>query len=112
MLTSNTSLFKYLKTIGIVNNGDNGRGFANPYDVAVSGNGNMFVLNRCDPARRKAIRVGVCNLDEDYLYEFGYGFGDGDGQMVWPVSLTLDRSDRVFVSDEHNHRISVRLSSL
>ena len=106
MPASSTALFKYLKTIGIVNNGDNGRGFANPYDISVSDDGRMFVLNRCDPARRKAIRVGVCNLDEDYLYEFGYGFGDGEGQMVWPVSLTLDRSGRVFVSDEHNHRIS------
>ena len=75
MIASKTTLFRYLKTVGIVNNGDNGRGFANPYDIAVSDDGRMFVLNRCDPARRKAIRVGVCNLHEEYLYEFGYGFG-------------------------------------
>ena len=30
---------KYVKTIGIVNNGYNGRGFANPYDIAVSQDG-------------------------------------------------------------------------
>ena len=107
MIASKTTLFRYLKTVGIVNNGDNGRGFANPYDIAVSDDGRMFVLNRCDPARRKAIRVGVCNLHEEYLYEFGYGFGDGDGQMVWPVALALDDSGKVFVSDEHNNRVSV-----
>ena len=46
----------YVKTIGIVNNGTNGRGFANPYDVAVSQDGRIFVLNRCDPPRAAAIR--------------------------------------------------------
>jgi hypothetical protein len=72
MVITNTISIRYLKTIGIVNNGFNGRGFANPYDVAIGPEGNIFVLNRCDPARRNAIRVGVCNLDEEYLYEFGF----------------------------------------
>ncbi len=98
---------RYLKTIGIVNNGFNGRGFANPYDIVVSREGNMFVLNRCDPARRSAIRIGVCNLNEDYLYEFGYGYGDGPGQMVWPVSLAFDSLSRVLVTDEHNNRVTL-----
>ena len=48
---------KYVKTIGIVNNGYNGRGFANPYNVAVSRDGRIFVLNRCDPARAQASRM-------------------------------------------------------
>ena len=58
---------QYVKTIGIVNNGYNGRGFANPYDVAVSRDGRIFVLNRCDPARAAAIREGICTLDEEFL---------------------------------------------
>jgi DNA-binding beta-propeller fold protein YncE len=97
----------YLKTIGIVNNGLNGRGFANPYDLAVSRDGRIFVLNRCDPARASAIRVGICNLDEDYLGEFGYGYGAGDGQMVWPVALAFDSQERLYITDEHNQRVSV-----
>ncbi len=101
------SKVQYIKTIGIVNNGNNGRGFANPYDVAISPDGNLFVLNRCDPARRSAIRVGVCNFEEDYLYEFGYGFGDGPGQMVWPVSMCFDSKSRIFITDEHNNRITI-----
>ena len=36
MSSTSTSSAQYLKTIGIVNNGYNGRGFANPYDLAVS----------------------------------------------------------------------------
>jgi DNA-binding beta-propeller fold protein YncE len=98
---------KYVKTIGIVNNGYNGRGFANPYDVAVSQDGRIFVLNRCDPARAAAIRVGICTLDEAYLGEFGYGFGAGDGQFAWPVAMAFDSQERLYITDEHNHRISM-----
>ena len=97
----------YLKTIGIVNNGLNGRGYSNPSDLAVSKDGRIFVLNRCDPPRSAGIRVGICNLDEDYLGEFGYGYGSGDGQMVWPVAIAFDSGDRLFITDEHNQRVSV-----
>ena len=31
----------YVKTIGIVNNGYNGRGFANPYDTAIGQDGRL-----------------------------------------------------------------------
>ena len=75
--TAQQLTLKYVKTIGIVNNGFNGRGFGNPVDLAVGEDARIFVLNRCDPARKTAIRVGVCNLDDDYLYEFGNGYGDG-----------------------------------
>ena len=102
---------QYIKTIGIVNNGDNGLGFSNPSDLAVSRDGRMFVLNRCDPNRRRAIRVGVCNLDEDYLFEFGKGGGTGDGQFVLPVAMAFDSEDRLHITDEHNHRVSVFDSS-
>ncbi len=104
--TANIAL-DYLKTIGIVNNGLNGRGFANPYDLAVSHDGRIFVLNRCDPARAAAIRIGVCNLDEDYLYEFGDGAGSGDTQFRWPVAMAFDRQERLYVTDEQNHRVTV-----
>ncbi len=108
---SNAAVLEYVKTIGIVNNGDNGRGFANPYDLAVSKDGRIFVLNRCDTARRTAIRIGICNLDEDYLGEFGNGYGAGDGQFVWPVSMAFDSQERLYVTDEQNHRITVFDSS-
>ena len=98
---------EYVKTIGIVSNGLNGRGYANPYDLAVSSDGRIFVLNRCDPARAAAIRVGVCNLDEDYLYEFGDGSGSGDTQFRWPVCIAFDRQEHLYVSDEQNHRVTV-----
>ncbi len=98
---------EYVKTIGIVNNGYNGRGFANPYDTAISKDGSIFVLNRCDPARFTAIRVGVCNLDEEYLGEFGKGGGTGDGQFIWPVAMDFDSQERLYITDERTHRITV-----
>ena len=97
----------YVKTVGIVNNGLNGRGYANPYDLAVSRDGRIFVLNRCDPARAAAIRVGVCNLDEDYLYEFGDGAGDGDTNFRWPVCMAFDGNEHLYITDEQNQRVTV-----
>ena len=97
----------YLKTIGIVNNGSNGRGFANPYDTAHAQDGRIFVLNRCDVSRRDAIRVGILNLDEEYLGEFGGGFGSADGQLAQPVAMAFDSRERLYITDEHNNRVSV-----
>ena len=97
----------YAKTIGIVNNGLNGRGYANPYDLAVSRDGRIFVLNRCDPARASGIRIGVCNFDEDYLFEFGDGAGDGDANFRWPVCMVFDGNEHLYITDEQNQRVTV-----
>ena len=101
----------YVKTIGIVSAAFSGRGFANPYDAAISADGRIFVLNRCDPDRAPAMRVGICNLDEAYLGEFGGGSGAGDGQFVWPVGLALDSQGRAYVTDEYLHRVTIFDSS-
>ena len=79
MVNTNTVSIRYLKTIGIVNNGFNGRGFANPYDVAFGEDEEIFVLNRCDPARRSAIRVGCAilmkNIFMNLVMDLGMGMG-------------------------------------
>jgi DNA-binding beta-propeller fold protein YncE len=106
-----TLSLEYVKTIGIVNNASNGRGFANPYDTAISKSGTIFVLNRCDPARAAAVRVGVCTLEEEYLGEFGKGYGSGDGQLVWPVAMDFDSRENLYITDEHNHRVTVFAAS-
>ena len=101
----------YVKTIGIVSAAFSGRGFANPYDAALSADGRIFVLNRCDPDRASAIRVGICDLDEAYVGEFGGGGGSGDGQFIWPVGLALDSREHACVTDEYLHRVTIFDSS-
>jgi len=102
---------EYVKTIGLTNNGDNGRGYANPVSLAVSSDGRIFVMNRCDPVRARAIRVGICNLDEDYLGEFGDGSGEGDTQFRLPTAIAFDSRDRLHVTDEFLNRVTVFDSS-
>lgn len=113
MPTSTEEKFRieYLKTVGICNNGFSGRGFSNPVDIAINPDNRIFILNRCDPTRRTAIRIGICNIEEDYLGEFGYGYGDGDGQFVQPTCMAFDKQDFLHVTDEHNNRVSVFDSS-
>ena len=65
------------------------------------------MLNRCDPTRAAAIRIGICNLDEDYLGEFGYGYGEGDGQFIWPVAMAFDSGQRLYLPDEHTSRLPI-----
>ena len=94
---------KYVQTIGIVNNGDNGRGFAYPYDLVVSRDGRVFVMNRWS----RSPRVGVCNLEEEYLNEFGNGHGSGDGQFSLPIAMAFDSDERLYITDEGSHRVSI-----
>ena len=106
-LSTNRLTQDYVKTIGIVNESLTGRGFAHPYDMAIAKDGRMFVLNRSFSLLAEGIRVGICNLDEEYLGEFGYGSGSGDGQLVLPVAMAFDGQERLYITDEYNHRVSV-----
>ena len=110
-LASKSVTLEYVKTIGIVNESLNGRGFGSPYDMAIARDGRIFVLNRCFRFMAQGIRVGICNLDEEYLGEFGYGSGSGDGQLVLPVAMAFDSQERLYITDEYNHRITVFDSS-
>jgi len=96
---------RYVKTIGVYNNSEAGRGFANPVDLVVSRDGRIFVLNR-----GKYCRVGVCNLDEEYLYEFG-SLGDDDGQFRLGSAIALDNQENLYIADEAHNRINVFDSS-
>ena len=35
------------------------------------------------------------------------GFGQDEGQFVWPVAMTFDSRDRLYITDEYNHRVVV-----
>lgn len=105
--TSKPFTLSYVKTIGLVTNQPVGRGFANPYDIATTKDERIYVLNR---GAGGICRVGIVNLEEDYLGELG-SFGDKDGQFKLPVSIALDSQGQVHVTDEYHHRVSVFDSS-
>ena len=92
----------YLKTVGVMNNNPVGRGFGHPVDLAIGREGRMLVLNR----HAGFTRVGICTLDEQYLGEFG-SYGHDPGQFFLPTSVAVDGAQRVYVSDEYHHNVSV-----
>ena len=99
-----TLKLEYVKTIGIVNNAPVGRGFANPIDLAIHDDGRLFVMNRGAPV---FTRIGVTNMNEDYLYEFS-SHGDGEGQLRLAAGIALSNDGSVvYITDEYHHRISV-----
>lgn len=102
-----TLTLEYVKTIGMLSNAM-GRGFANPYDVAISQDHRLFVLSRSAAGQAELARVGIVTYEEEeYLGEFGKGYGSGDGQFTLAVALALDSQERLYITDEYTHRISV-----
>ena len=95
---------RYLQTLGVV--AMEGRGFSTPSDMAISSTGRIYVVSRANPLQPYGVRIGICNLDSDYFGDFG-GFGLGDGKFVWPAGLAIDRKDNLYLTDEHNHRVTV-----
>ncbi len=98
---------KYLKTIGFNSNQPIGRGFNYPYDIAFSGDGRIFVLNRMGGLNPRGIRIQICTFDEDWLGEFSTGPGDGDDQFRVPVCMAFDGRDNLYVTDESLNEVKV-----
>ena len=99
--------FPYSHTIGFMAN--QGRGFNNPIDLALSPSGALYVLNRAGPevgTRLPYKRVTICTGDEQYLGEFSTG-GIQDGQLWWPSSLAFDSEGLLYIADEALNHVSV-----
>jgi DNA-binding beta-propeller fold protein YncE len=102
-----TRTFQYSHTIGMY--AQIGRGFNNPVDVAVGRDDVLYVLNRAGSdisPRMSYKRVSVCTLSEAFHGEFSHG-GTADGEIMWPTSIAIDAEQRLYISDEALHRISV-----
>lgn len=99
--------YRYSQTLGFY--AQVGRGFNNPVDLALGRDGVLYVLNRAGSdveLRMIYKRVTKCTLAEDYLGQFGTG-GRADGELMWPVAIAIDADERVYISDEALHRISI-----
>ncbi len=98
-----TGRLAYSRTIGVT--AMLGRGFYYPTETVTGDDGRLYVLSRgLDSVR--GIRVTVMNLDEEYFGTFGE-HGQGDGEFICPLSIAIDREQRVFISDDFLNRITV-----
>jgi hypothetical protein len=96
--------FAYSHSVG--RNEFAGTGFRNPMDLALGADDRVYVVNRSYENRRDGIHITVCTLGEKFICEFG-SYGEGDGQFVWPMGITLDSEENVYVSDEWLNHISI-----
>jgi sugar lactone lactonase YvrE len=99
-----TGFLEYVLTVGI--SAMEGRGCYVPVDSAISNDGVLYVVNRSQVNVARGVRVMMCNAEGEYFGTFG-SFGEGDGQFTSPSGIAIDSQGRIYVSDEHLHRISV-----
>ena len=84
--------FPYVKTLGMRRVTDA------PADVAVGNDDNVYVL--CRLSGSSPIRK--LTWDDDFLGPVGAS----EASFKWPVAITLDAEDNIYVSDEATHRIT------
>jgi sugar lactone lactonase YvrE len=72
--------------------------FDHPADVALDGEGNIFVLDNGND------RVEVFNAAGEYLRQFGSP-GSGEGDLSDPYGLAVDSAGNVWVLDRGNQRL-------
>ena len=82
------------------------RGFYYPWSCALREDGWLYVLRRCHDVDARGVHVTLVDPDDEYIDTYG-SWGEGDGQFIWPVSIVMDRDQRLFISDEHLHRITI-----
>ena len=93
---------KVLMTIGTPGEAGNDQTHMNqPNDVAVAGNGDIYVSDGYGNDR-----VVVFDKNGKYLRAWGK-LGTGPGEFSQPHSLVLDSKGRVYVADRNNARIQV-----
>lgn len=88
--------FPYLKTLGMR------RVTSNPVDLAIGKDGRLYVLSRGE----LATEIRRLSWDDENLGVIG-GPGTADGKFQWPVNVIVDEDERLYVSDEALHRISI-----
>ena len=95
---------KSRKTMGLA--AMQGRGFYYPFDLSFDSNNQIYVLGRGHDYDTRGCRITVMNMNEEYHGTFA-SFGTQDGQFMWPSSIAISNSDKIYVSDEYLNKITI-----
>ena len=100
--------YTYSHCIG--RNAGGGAGFRGAMDVALGPSGAAYVVNRGNEysggTRVSKLALGDNPGEEEFLLEFSQ-FGTLDGEFAGATSIAVDTDEKVYVSDEDLHRISI-----
>tara|TARA_Y100001960_G_scaffold55170_1_gene56552 strand:- start:2185 stop:3216 length:1032 start_codon:yes stop_codon:yes gene_type:complete len=100
-----TQFLKYIRTVGMTTM--RGRGFYYPVDSAMNNDGRIYTVSRsAEKTTGDTIRVTMLNEEGEYFGIFG-SKGNENGQFMWPCGIAVDSNDRVYVTDEYLHQISI-----
>ena len=100
-----TQFLKYIRTVGMTTM--RGRGFYYPVDSAMNNNGRIYTVSRsAEKTTGDTIRVTMLNEEGEYFGIFG-SKGNENGQFMWPCGIAVDSNNRVYVTDEYLHQISI-----
>ncbi len=104
-LRSVTLLSKYLDipTTPVEDPGRSPGQFVNPYDVAVDGSGNIYVIERGELSNT-GHRVQKFDSSGNFLLKFGK-FGTGDGEFSFPTGITVDSLGNIYVVGNNGDRV-------
>ncbi len=91
---------KFVRTLGELEPKDPNFAFYVPADIAVDGQGNLYVLESGNH------RIQKFTPDAKYLATFGRQ-GQGPAEFYFPESLEIDSRGYLYVSDANNQRIVV-----
>ena len=96
MTSSASAAVTFLNTWGGHGSG-NGQ-FDSPYDVVVSGTGQIYVADTFND------RIQGFDVTGEYQMQWNSLRSDED-QFSWPAGVAVSRMEQVYVGDYNNHRI-------
>ena len=94
----------YSHTIGLSTM--EGRGFYYPVDTLVGRDGKLYTISRSLEGDTRGVRVTIYDIDSEYYGTFA-SFGEEPGHFIWPVAITQDSQENIYISDEDLNVISV-----
>ncbi len=104
MQTREAAGLAYSHTIGLSTM--EGRGFYYPVDTLIGKDGKLYTISRSLEGDTRGVRVTIYDIDSEYYGTFA-SFGEEPGHFIWPVAITQDSREHIYISDEDLNVINV-----